>query len=64
MSAEGKVRRMARRMARRKEKREERMQAKDKEELVVVTWNVQRMSLAVRGRRKAKALAEYARRAE
>ena len=64
MSDEGKAKRMARKMARRMEKREAREVAKVKGELVVVTWNVQRMSLSARGRRKVRAVAEYARRAE
>ena len=52
-----------RRKARRQEKREERAQAKVSEvrEIVVVAWNVQRMSLVSREKRKARSVAEYAR---
>ena len=58
-----------RRNLRRKEKREEKRltrqgEAKVKEELVVVTWNVQRMSISTRGRRKMRAVAEMARKSE
>ena len=60
---EGKTRRRERRKARRREKRLERAQAKVSEvrEIVVVAWNVQRMSLVSREKRKARSVAEYAR---
>ena len=66
-SEEGKEARRERRKKRRQEKRHERAQAKvskvsEVREIVVVTWNVQRMSLVSREKRKAKAVAEYARR--
>ena len=34
----------------------------ERKEIAVVTWNVQRMSLGTRKKRKARAVAEYARR--
>ena len=63
-SEEGKKRRRERRKARRQEKRIERAQAEVSEvrELVVVAWNVQRMSLVSREKRKARRVVEYARR--
>ena len=65
-SEQEKARRMARKMQRRKDKREERQrqerQEEVKTELVVVAWNVQRMSVSTRGRRKMKAVVEVARR--
>ena len=36
------------------------MSSQIKDELVIVTWNVQRMSLGERRKRKARAVAEYA----
>ena len=66
-SEEGKAARRERRRRRRQEKREVRQAARQAEvremtEIVVVAWNVQRMSLVSREKRKARAVAEYARR--
>ena len=60
---EGKRRRRERKRLRRQERREERAQARTKEvrEIVVVAWNVQRMSLVSRVKQKARSVAEYAR---
>ena len=58
-SEEGKRRRRERRKERRKEKRQANRQKK--EHLTIVTWNVQRMSLGTYNKRKARAVAEHAR---
>ena len=55
----GKERRRERRKEKRKEKREEKEKNKDKS-LKIATWNVQRMSLGTRNKRKAKAVTSYA----
>ena len=62
-SETGKEARRGRRKEKRKERREARLKERQvgKEELVVVTWNVQRMSVEERRKRKARAVAEYAR---
>ena len=61
---EAKAARMTRRRARRAEKREQRTReqskVEEKKEVVVVTWNVQRMSMGERSKRKARAVAEFA----
>ena len=64
---EAKARRRERRKERRKEKRRRREEqrreeqaGRKKEELVVVTWNVQRMSLDGMWKRKAKSVAKFA----
>ena len=66
---EAKAARKERRKARRGEKWEERRAAgeerkareKTKDEMTVVTWNVQGMSMGMRSKRKARAVAEVAR---
>ena len=56
---EGKMRRRERRKEKRKEKRKQKEEEKFKF-LRVATWNVQRMSLDTRNKRKTKSVAEYA----
>ena len=51
---EAKAARREKRKERRREKREQRAKEDEKGEVVVAAWNVQRMSLKERGRRKAK----------
>ena len=55
---EGKRRRRERRKERRKEKR---LANRQKKHLTIVTWNVQRMSMGTYNKRKARAVAEQAR---
>ena len=67
---EGKERRRERRYEKRKEKRKQKKEAKEKQDeekkkreekhIRIATWNVQRMSLGTRNRRKAKSVATYA----
>ena len=56
---EGRRRRTERRKKKRVEKRLKKQEAKEKS-ILVVTWNVQRMSLGTRNKRKAKSVAELA----
>ena len=60
-SEEGKAARKGRKRLRRKAKREERARAKISKirEIIVIAWNVQRMSLVSREKRKARVVAEY-----
>ena len=67
---EGKRRRREYRSNKRKEKKNKKQEEKLKQEeekqktLKIATWNVQRMSLGTRNKRKAKAVAEFARKEE
>ena len=59
-SERGKEKRRERRYKRRKEKREAKNPQTQENSLRIATWNVQRMSLGTRNRRKLKAVATYA----
>ena len=66
-SQEAKAERREKRKQRRSEKRlqrateDEEARGKQKDEVVVVTWNVQRMSMGERSKRKVRAVVEFAR---